>query len=260
MNLYHYCSNASFLSIISNRSIWASEFSLSNDLLEGKWIRKIFSDCCDERKILDEEKDGLLKMLDGVATYIGAAGFCMSEEPDLLCQWRAYSDNACGVSIGFNSGYFRSLGELKRDRKDEFNAALQQVEYEIDKQKLLIKDELEHIFSRTGKGAFTPLSLVTHTSEKEEGRKQELRDLSLAIFLLFPHLYAFKNPAFREEREWRLTSLVTPAETLQGFDINRMDFRSLYDRIVPYRNIPLEDIGKSAIAEVVLGPTSRLSA
>ena len=254
MNLYHYCSNASFLSIIANRSLWASEFSLSNDLLEGKWIRKVFSECCDDRKIPKDEKDGLLEILDGITAYVGAAGFCMSEESDLLSQWRAYSDNACGVSIGFTSDYFNSLGELKRDRGDDFNAALGQVEYEVEKQKILIKDKLEHIFSRTGKGAFTPLTLLTHTPEKEEARKQAYRGLSLAVFLLFPHLYEFKNPAFREEREWRLTSLVTPAETSQGFDVNRMDFRCLSDRIIPYRNIPLEDVGKTAIVEVVLGP------
>jgi hypothetical protein len=254
MNLYHYCSNASFLSIISTRSIWVSEFSLSNDLLEGKWIRRVFSDCCDERKILENERTGLLGMLDSLSEYNGAAGFCMSEESDLLSQWRAYSDNACGVSIGFKRDYLESLSDLKRDRNDDFNAALRQVEYEADRQKALIKDELEHIFSRSGKEVFTPLTLLTTTPEREKARKDTLRSLLLAMFLLFPNLYSFKNPAFREEREWRLISLVTPADTKKGFDIDRMDFRPLLDRIVPYRTIALEETGTSAIAEVVLGP------
>jgi Protein of unknown function (DUF2971) len=254
MNIYHYCSNASFLSIISTRSIWASEFSLSNDLLEGKWIRRVFSDCCDERKIPEDERTGLLVMLDALSEYIGAAGFCMSEESDLLSQWRAYSDNACGVSIGFNSDYLELLSDLKRKRDDEFNAALRQVEYEAERQKALIKDALEHIFSHSGKGAFERLTLLTNTPEKEKERKDAILSLGLAMFLLFPNLYSFKNPAFREEREWRLISLVTPANTSQGFDIDRMDFRPLLDRIIPYRTIALEDIGKNAIAEVVLGP------
>src|SRR3984893_12929216 len=249
MNIYHYCSNACFLSIISTRSIWASEFSLSNDLLEGKWIRRVFSDCCEDRKIPENERTGLLGMLDSLSEYIGAAGFCMSEESDLLSQWRAYSDNACGVSIGFNSDYLESLSDLKRDRNDDFNAALRQVEYEADRQRALIKDALEQIYSRSGTGAFTPLTLLTNTPEKEKERKDARRSLSLAMFLLFPNLYSFKNPAFREEREWRFISLVTPADTSQGFDIDRMDFRPLLDRIVPYRTIALENVGKNAIAE-----------
>jgi len=254
MNLYHYCSNAAFLSIISTRSIWVSEFSLSNDLLEGRWIRKVFSDCCDERKVSAVEKDGLLRLLDSIISYLGAAGFCMSEEPDLLSQWRADSDNACGVSVGFNSHYLESLSTLKLNREDDFNASLRRVEYEIDRQKSQMEKELEHIFSLTGKGAFDMLTLLTSTLEKEEQRNHARRDLVTAIFTLFPFLYAFKTPAFAEEREWRLISLVTPSETTDGFALNRMDFRSLTDRIVPYRSVDLEDLDTKAILEVVLGP------
>lgn len=42
MNLYHYCSTSTFLSIIANRSIWLSSMSLSNDTMEGKLVRHIF--------------------------------------------------------------------------------------------------------------------------------------------------------------------------------------------------------------------------
>jgi hypothetical protein len=42
MNLFHYCSNTAMISIISNKEIWTTELALSNDLLEGKWIREVF--------------------------------------------------------------------------------------------------------------------------------------------------------------------------------------------------------------------------
>jgi hypothetical protein len=254
MNLFHYCSNAAFLSIISTRSIWMSEFSLSNDSLESKWIRTVFSDCCDERKIQTLEKDGLLKMLDGIISYMGAAGFCMSEESDMLSQWRAYSDNASGVSIGFNSLYFDALSKTKHSRGDDFNAVLSKVEYNIEKQKELMEEPLRHIFERTGKAAFEPLTLLTMTPEAEEQRKEAHRSLSLAVFLLFPFLHRFKNPAFQEEREWRLISFVTPKDSTGGMDMHRMDFRPLTDRIVPYRALVLEELESSPISEVVLGP------
>jgi hypothetical protein len=178
----------------------------------------------------------------------------MSEEPDLLSQWRAYSDNACGTSIGFNSDYLHGLGTTKMNRGDEFNLALSKVEYNIESQKELIRQPLSYILERTGKGAFEPLSLLTHTPEAEERRKQAYRSLSMAVFLLFPFLHQFKNPAFQEEREWRLTSLVTPKESTGGMDMHRMDFRSLTDRIIPYRAIALEQLNSKSILEIVLGP------
>jgi hypothetical protein len=110
------------------------------------------------------------------------------------------------------------------------------------------------IVERTGKGAFDTLSLLTHTPEAEAQRKHAYSNLSMAVLLLFPYLYQFKNPAFQEEREWRLISLVTPKDSVGGMDIHRMDFRALTDRIVPFRAISLETLDSNPIVEVVLGP------
>ncbi len=111
MNLYHYCSNAAFVSIVSTREIWASEFSLSNDLLEGKWIRETFKEFCREKGVRDLEQSKLLEDMATVAGIIGGVGFCMSEEADLLSQWRAYADDGAGVSIGFSKEFVRLVSE-----------------------------------------------------------------------------------------------------------------------------------------------------
>ena len=39
MPLYHYCSNDTFLSILRNSELWLSELTLSNDSMEGIWVR-----------------------------------------------------------------------------------------------------------------------------------------------------------------------------------------------------------------------------
>jgi hypothetical protein len=135
MNLCHYCSNESFISIISTKEIWASEFSLSNDIMEGKWIREIFSKYCDEKSVSASNQNALLRHLDSLIAFSGGAGFCMSEDGDLLSQWRAYASNGGGVSIGFDSEYLKSLGSLKRDRSDKFNASLTKVEYDVAAQR-----------------------------------------------------------------------------------------------------------------------------
>ena len=110
MNLFHYCSNAAMISIISNKEIWATELALSNDLLEGKWIREAFSDYCKDEGISASDQNELLRHLDVVIAMAGYAGFCMSEEGDLLSQWRAYAENGAGVSVGFNKEYFETVG------------------------------------------------------------------------------------------------------------------------------------------------------
>ena len=97
MNLYHYCSNTSFIEILRTREIWATELSLSNDRLEGKWLREIFVRSCEDKKLSPGELERTLKNLDFLIEMFGAGGFCLSEEGDLLSQWRGYSENGAGV-------------------------------------------------------------------------------------------------------------------------------------------------------------------
>lgn len=103
--LYHYCSNAAFLSMISNREIWLSSLRNSNDSKEGSWCDELILKMLSEEG-LDDHKLGRVsehlefnKKIDGYA-------FCLSENADQLSQWRGYSENGTGVSIGFNSTFF----------------------------------------------------------------------------------------------------------------------------------------------------------
>jgi len=255
MNLYHYCSNAALLSIVSRREIWASDFSLSNDALEGKWIREVFAEYCTEKGLSAADKEALLPHLDYVISLAGAAGFCLSEEADLLSQWRGYADDGCGASIGFSKEYFETLGNLKRDRNDEFNAHIAKVEYDVRRQKELIAEHADVIFELVSKGALWPPTLLTSDEEVEKQRQGDFRSLMWRLLIFVFYIYQLKNPAFAEEREWRLISHIL---STQGGDrwiqIRKMEFRALRDRIVPFRPIPLEVLDQPAIIEVVLGP------
>jgi hypothetical protein len=255
MNLYHYCSNDVMISIISKREIWASDFSLSNDTLEGKWIREVFCEYCAERGVSSWQKEALLPHLDSVIALVGATGFCLSEEADLLSQWRGYADNGCGVSIGFSKEYFEALGRLKRDRSDDFNASIVKVEYDVLRQKELIAEHTDAIIELVSKGVLLQPTLLAFDEEKEKQRQANLRSMRGRFLMFFVYLHQFKNPAFMEEREWRLISHVLPSSGEdRGRQISRMEFRALRDRIVPFRRISLENIDQSAITEIVLGP------
>lgn len=257
MNLYHYCSNAAFLSILSTQEVWSSEFSLSNDLLEGKWIREIFSQCCDDKRVTPYDKSALLERFDSLIAISGAAGFCMSEEGDLLSQWRAYADNAAGVSIGFSKEYFEMLGDIKRDRNDAFNASIQKVEYNVTEQKKLISEHAERIFALVSEGALRIPTLAhgPETEEEKEKRVARFRAIIMRFTIFIFYLYRLKNPAFAEEREWRLIShLFHTSKDDEPSPYSKMDFRALSDRVLPFTRIRLEPLSLPAITEVVLGP------
>jgi hypothetical protein len=261
--LYHYCSNASFISIIKNHTFQASEFTLSNDLLEGKWIREIVKACCDEKsgKQLNPYQQSILfERLDGLISVLGAFGICLSEEGDLLSQWRAYSENGYGVSIGFDESCFGVEGSPL--------PSLQKIIYDPAFQKQQIQNDLDRIFELLGKGAGTRPTLLSQAGMSEDEREEDDRqrkqldnELTTAIFGLFPHLYVFKNPAFREEREWRSVTIVIPPEQKRrqsqgpGLFLHELDFRAVSDRIVPYREFSLDtNLGRCVITDVVLGP------
>jgi hypothetical protein len=260
MNLYHYCSNATFLSIISTRSVWASGLSLSNDAMEGQWIRQILSNYCDQRKLLPYEKERLLSSLDTVTKLLVFGGFCMSAKADLLSQWRGYADNGAGVCIGFSKDYITDLCAENFD-SGGVHCHLAKVIYDPDRQNELVATEAEEIFTLISKGALsTPSLLSMETATEEEERKANYFRLSNRVLTLFPHIYTLKNPAFAEEEEWRLISmmLMNPDtahnKTKSGFYTHEAEFRAAADRIVPYKSISLEQLSRSAINEVIIGP------
>lgn len=242
------------ISIISNREIWVSELARSNDLLEGKWIRKVFSDYCSEKGISAGEQSELLTHLDIVINMAAYAGFCMSEEGDLLSQWRAYADNGAGVSIGFNSNYFEILGNLKRDRGDAFSAHLTRVEYDIVEQKKLVAEHADEILKFVADGALRRPTLLTSEEDIKKWR-EKFGAMGLRFIFFYFFLFRLKNPAFSEEREWRVISHIFRNEREKDLEqLTKMDFRSHQDQIVPFARVPLESLPEPSVTEIILGP------
>jgi hypothetical protein len=101
------------------------------------------------------------------------------------------------------------------------------------------------------------------SEETEEEHKNKARHLQIEMIGFIPHLYALKNPAFREEKEWRLITLITPRNPLavamsgqpSGWRLFDMDYHAKRDRLVPFKSFSLTaKAGKHPIREVILGP------
>jgi hypothetical protein len=253
--LYHYCSNSAFYSIVSNKSIWLSSLSLSNDTMEGRLVSEILLKLAEEDSLKEYDSNRLRDMVDDLREFFDGLGFCLSENGDLLSQWRGYANDASGVSIGFSDEY---LELLSRETKSQGGAGftLQKVEYENATQVELIRPAYAEIKELIDKGAFRFPAiggiLGRRTDEEIEKETRETKkifsQLSMAVLMLFSKLYLLKAKAFREEREWRLISyLVKEAE-------DHCSFRASHDRIIPYREFKIPPLSKDAITEVYLGP------
>jgi hypothetical protein len=245
--LFHYCSSENFLSILRQRQIIASSLTLSNDTMEGKWIEKILSELCAIDSDLTEHKNELVNLFKSAGQLFSGFGFCLSEAGDLLSQWRGYADNGSGVSIGFNPEY------LTRIIQGKGHISLQRIIYDEVQQKEFLKPLIDLIKKYVMGGALepkvgsTPLSIA---------KIMQIDDAyaSLRQTLLFatPDIYKLKNPAFSEEKEWR----VLDRRINIGARPNAPEiaFKARGDRISPITIYDLKGIDVPAISEVFLGP------
>ncbi|MEJ1353263.1 MAG: DUF2971 domain-containing protein [Candidatus Sedimenticola sp. (ex Thyasira tokunagai)] len=211
-----------------------------------------------ELAILDEmDAQYIAKLLDSISFLeksIDGLGFCLSEEGDLLSQWRGYAADATGVSIGFSKEYLIELADANFTSK-KFSSTLQNVKYSKPEQMELLKPSYVEIKKLIDEGAFkNPLykGLLTIGSEeeieKENARIKELfSKLSINVLFLFEKLFVLKSFAFREEREWRLISLLPNGK----YDA---EYRATVGRIIPYREFDLQTLSSKIIEKVVIGP------
>lgn len=255
MILYHYCSNHAFQSIINKKEIWLSSLSLTNDPMEGKWLRKVFGNVCADNNLDESATRRVIKEIGRLDELVEGLGFSLSEHGDMLSQWRGYASDASGMCIGFSKSYFEDLAEeIKAAHKPLIT--LIQVEYGAEEQKTILYPTYREIKQFIDKGAFQypGHQLLIDPRPKEDfeaenkKRKKALLQLTLRLMFLLPDLFKLKNPAFSEEREWRLIS------NFIKYEDNECEFRATSDRIIPYRifNIPPKENGP--ISEIILGP------
>jgi hypothetical protein len=253
--LYHYCSISNFVSILEHRSIWLSSLNLSNDTMEGRLVAEVI-----ERLAMRDGLDGptiaefqtslriMEKELDGL-------GFCLSEDGDLLSQWRGYAADATGFSIGFSKEYLLLLRESISSQKQPVYT-LHKVKYDAETQEELVRPtytEVKKIIdSGRHKIPHPPTLLGQRTASDYEKELADFKKANFSIYLnllmLLPELYALKTEAFREELEWRLITHLS-----REVD-DPCSFRALPDRIVPYKSFDLAILSTEPIIEVKIGP------
>ena len=254
MTLYHYCSNEAFLSIATKKQLWLSELLLSNDALEGKWIRQVFRDCCARRGFPAHKQERFLRYLDGLIKFCTAYGFCMSHKDDLLSQFRAYAADGRGVAIGINEEYLRQLAEHKRSRGRPSRFKFLQVEYDEAAQRALVDPHIDEILAAADR-LDEVQSRSFYPSEDEQIEANGLNFCLGLRFLPFADkIFGIKHPTFMDEREWRLIEPQYQSMPKMQPYLGQTLFRSASNRIVPYVTMDIERLEIPSIVEIILGP------
>ncbi|HNX48832.1 MAG TPA: DUF2971 domain-containing protein [Thermoanaerobaculaceae bacterium] len=227
--LYHYTSLAGFLGILTTTRVWASSIHYLNDSAEFAYTiclaKRAIEQLVREQPARQEILESLLPQLQSIQR-VNIFVFSLSELPDLLSQWRAYSPKAGGLSIAFDlevlESCFRSQG---------FRLA-------------------ECIYDPAAQYRVIHTLLARELERSKDGYWFSKRNLRVFVEELLAVAPLLKDPGFSEEREWRLVSDLT------NIDHPQVRFRVTDSTIVPYFDLSVADQdGKLPIRMVVVGPS-----
>jgi len=235
---------------------------LSTDSSEGKLVADIIARIStsvglDQASLKHVQNSvGYLEHIDQLFEVLG---FCLSEEGDLLSQWRGYASDATGFSIGFSKEYLESLAEtLEKQGQQQFG--LYKVEYQPMTQEALVSPTFQKIKQIIdGGGLKIPRvpGLLDERSDKEIEKEREnfeeaYKNMLTTVLELLSKLYTLKTQSFREEQEWRLISRLL-RKGING-RIDPCSYRATNNRIVPFTKFNLIKLKEEPISEVIIGP------
>lgn len=247
LTVSHYTDASGLLGILRDRELWATDTLFMNDSTESRWASSFFfaqlEDCITRslQRMEDSEDERLKHRLlevpagldliaksfneafdDARFADLGVYAICFCEDGDLLSQWRGYTTLGGGYSVQV------AARQLQAMTQRVMQLSFVQVLYDRTTQQSLAKEILE------GGLSALPTSLAeTHLIDPEviyravgEQTGRAARTFSLRA----------KNPAFREEREWRLLYRQIEKSPL---NLERQ-FRATTRGVTPYVAIPTD--------------------
>lgn len=242
-SIYHYTSPHGLKEILSNNSLWFTNYKFLNDKSEKYYAFNLFRECLVEEKSSINESlyEGIYNSFNFEYRYFNdiskrfydyyIASF--SSNGDSLSLWNYYakSESKAGYSIKFDS---KTLGEGLSQKIDN-SLLFYEVIYDVEKQKEIIKRYI-NVFNR----------------------HYDYKNLHFLINYLLKCIdvvsMRLKHPSFQEERESRFVFMV---QKEQRDFINNNDLLNFVESngvIVPYLNI---DISKESIKGISISPLQK---
>lgn len=261
--VYHYCSVDTFYKIITNKELWMTDITKSNDSKELQFAVENFTRILKQRIKSKEDKFVPLMMFEQFWEEFNKVDklfhiCCFSKDSDSLSQWSMYANDATGLAVGFDKKYLQDL------KKHNENIDFVQVKYSLKQFSEMINQKLGELESKyINKNDYSWYLGFMHYVIDEVMRM----------------IYIYKNHSFAQENECRLVFNSKPcgcnelsgstASFNQTYIQKRVDILSDVQlseikhyvsrgRLVSYRPLQINNIG-SIINEIVIGPKSIVS-
>jgi hypothetical protein len=236
MLLYHYTDQNGFMGIIQNHELWATKIQYLND--SSEFLLAIDLAKNHLQRLLPTQTDSKVtfrinRFISNLQNIINL-NLCvcsLSEEGDLLSQWRGYSKQQGGYCIGFDKDELENLLSSQ-------GYILKQCIYEQLEQNELIKSVISsslELFSNYDEPD------INHVSMSSRSSKYFTKELSKIAPLI-------KNKSFSEEQEWRIMSN-------GGINYNSLSFRTGTSMLIPFNKIFLRKDFWNLIKLVTVGHT-----
>lgn len=257
--VYHYCSADTFLNIIKYKKLWLSDIEHMNDFKEMKWFLEAFEEIISDELNEDEYKRIHKDVLDNLDITRGYM-CCLSEDGDILSQWRGYAQDGQGISIGF---YPEKLGvNFKRMM---FQNKFIKNSFFLNKVHYYSKNEIREIIIE----ALNSNEVINNfysSEDRDFGKidnsiQEQIVSLISGILHMCIHT---KNPSFAEEKEVRLVYNNMPTlHNLQDKEnkefknfLSSKNYRISNQNLCSYYEFPLPI---NSIKEIILGPKNRFN-
>jgi hypothetical protein len=244
-HLYHYTTLQGLEGIVLNNNMWATNAAYLNDHSELRYGHQLLVEAINRLGVetgggLSEQATRLLdrcRLADPTADerlHVYLTCFC--KEPDLLSQWRAYSTSGGGYALEVEPSSFLSLPGLRM------------IEVIYDRRQ---QESHVHRLLRT---ALETMEANAKALEPKDADTLAFAFVQMIIVHLWEFFISVKDPAFREEQEWRL--VWTSSER---FD-DALRFRRSGGLLVPFVELDVcapdgDMAGRLPVTNVVMGPT-----
>lgn len=254
--LWHYCSVSSFEGICRSGHLYLSDLDSMNDYREGRWLRDLIA-----QKVTDAARV-FLPYLEAsrIGFKVGPFVTSLSEDGDLLSQWRGYANGGRGTAIGLLSERLSVPVFNITDEQMPGYTAVCNVIYDISVQNVVV-DAI--------------VKIINGIVNELKGRSFPVNSHSFIPCSAYINMYlhyiepVFKNPAFSEEKEWRIIhfpkssamdSWKDPSDLYLSDDheADLLKFRTTTDDIVQYFSFPDDNALSSMIGGINLGPLNRM--
>ena len=294
--LYHYASMEKGTSILKHKNIRLSDITKSNDVKEmsiffpdlfdemlknydehngfsykfeykGKGNRQAFGLFVNElkKKIEKEFEDG------SIATF----ALCLSEEGDLLSQWRGYADDGKGICLGLNVEEILKFVGIS----SVSGFSLEKVEY-------LSKEQIDEWVKNVANQMLGIVEIILGAIEEGNIQYYSAKEFDEDIFnTIYYNILSeveesikFKTEGFKEEKEWRffiknslnkddikgkkITSIGTLVDgalikTIKYFEYI-FEFNIKENDMVPFVSLKFEKFHNNLINQVICGPNNKI--